>query len=100
VGGGSSATDGTSGATDGTSASSSPSTSANPASGKFTLNKLDIDQNNVWYADITWNGKEYKPTLGSTFADTFTFVAEANGYASFNNGGQSFRLAVGYSKQF
>jgi hypothetical protein len=49
---------------------------------------------------VTWNGKAYKPTLGSTFADTFTFVAESNGYASFNNGGQSFRLAVGYSKQF
>jgi hypothetical protein len=103
AGAGSSTTDsttGTTGATDGASASSSPSTSTKPASGKFTLNKLAYDQNNVWYADVTWNGKEYTPILGSTFADTFTFVAEANGYASFNNGGQSFRLAVGFSKQF
>jgi hypothetical protein len=54
----------------------------------------------VWFADVTWNGKNYKPTLESTFGGTFTFVAESNGYASFKNGNQAFSLSVGESKQF
>jgi hypothetical protein len=98
--GGSTANGGATDSTDGSSASSSPSTTTTSANGTFVLNKLDYDEHLVWHADVTWNGKEYQPTLGSSFAGSFTFVAESNGYASFKNGNESFSLSVGGSKKF